>query len=65
MPHEFKIGDVVHLNSNPEMKFTVNSFIEDPFRETQIEIVYFNEKNNRFEYHKFNPKLLMKAGVSL
>lgn len=54
---DFKKGDVVYLNSDPTMKFTVHSIIN--FRgETQIELVYFNQQNNRFEYPKFAPELL-------
>lgn len=55
---EFKKGDVVCLNSNPDMKFTVHAIIENHYRGKEIEVVYFNEKNNRFEYPKFAPELL-------
>ena len=54
---DFKKGDVVYLNSDPTMKFTVHSILN--FRgETQIELVYFNQQNNQFEYPKFAPELL-------
>ena len=54
---DFNVGDVVYLNSNPNMKFTVNNVIKVAGR-TTIEVVYFNQQNNRFEYPKFAPQLL-------
>lgn len=54
---EFKKGDVVYLNSEPNMKFTVNSIINLRGEKT-IEVVYFNQQNQRFEYPKFAPELL-------
>lgn len=60
---DFKKGDVVCLNSNPDMKFTVHAIISD-YRGAQIQIVYFNEKNNRFEYQKFAPELLTLVSES-
>lgn len=54
---EFKKGDVVYLNSEPNMKFTVHSII-NLHGEKTIEVVYFNQQNQRFEYPKFAPELL-------
>lgn len=54
---EFKKGDVVCLRSNPSMKFTVCGILDVRGR-TEIQIVYFNEGNNRFEYHSFVPEVL-------
>lgn len=56
--------DVVYLNSDPTIKFTVHSIIN--FRgETQIELVYFSKQNNRFEYPKFAPELLDSIRVAV
>jgi len=57
---EFKKGDVVYLNSNPDMKFTVHSVLKMR-GEYMIEVVYFNSGNNQFEYPKFEPELLTKV----
>nr|WP_288210328.1 hypothetical protein [uncultured Dysgonomonas sp.] len=55
---DFKKGDVVYLNSEPNMKFTVHAVLSTGLNSGKIEVVYFNEKNNRFEYPKFDPELL-------
>lgn len=60
---DFKKGDVVYLNSDPNMKFTVHAVLND-YKGTRIEVVYFNEKNNRFEYPKFGPELLTLVSES-
>lgn len=52
---DFNAGDVVYLNSDPNMKFTVNAVIKVAGKIT-IEVVYFNQQNNRFEYPKFFSK---------
>ena len=52
---DFNAGDVVYLNSDPNMKFTVNAVIKVAGKIT-IEVVYFNQQNNRFEYPKFSLK---------
>ena len=57
---DFNIGDVVFLNSNPNMKFTVRAILNIAGK-TTIEVVYFNQQNNRFEYPKFAPQLLILA----
>ena len=54
---DFNAGDVVYLNSDPNMKFTVNAVIKVAGKIT-IEVVYFNQQHNRSEYHKFAPQLL-------
>lgn len=54
---DFNAGDVVYLNSDPNMKFTVNAVIKVAGKIT-IEVFYFNQQNNRFEYPKFAPQLL-------
>lgn len=54
---DFNAGDVAYLNSDPNMKFTVNAVIKFAGKIT-IEVVYFNQQHNRFEYHKFAPQLL-------
>ena len=56
---DFQKGDVVYLNSNPEKKFTVHNILSD-YKGKRIEVVYFNEKNNQFEYPKFPPELLTR-----
>lgn len=48
---------LVYLNSDPNMKFTVNAVIKFAGKIT-IEVVYFNQQHNRFEYPKFAPQLL-------
>lgn len=45
---DFNAGDVVYLNSDPNMKFTVNAVIKVAGKIT-IEVVYFNQQHNRFE----------------
>lgn len=57
---DFKKGDVVYLNSNPDMKFTVNSIVKRGGEET-VEVVYFNSVRNAFDYPKFSPELLTKV----
>lgn len=54
---DFNAGDVVYLNSDPNMKFTVNAVIKVAGKIT-IEVVYFNQQHNRFENPKFAPQLL-------
>lgn len=54
---EFKVGDVVYLNSDPSMKFTVNNVISRGGIK-MIELAYFNHQNERFEYHQLAPELL-------
>ena len=58
---DFNAGDVVYLNSGPNMKFTVNAVIKVAGKIT-IEVVYFNQQNNRFEYPKFSLK--KKLGIA-
>lgn len=45
------------------MKFTVHAILSD-YKGTRIEVVYFNEKNNQFEYPKFAPELLTLVNES-
>lgn len=56
---DFQKGDMVSLNANPEMKFTVHNILSD-YKGKRIEVVYFNEKNNQFEYERFAPELLTR-----
>lgn len=49
---------LVYLNSDPNMKFTVNAVIKFAGKKITIEVVYFNQQHNRFEYPKFAPQLL-------
>lgn len=50
---ELKIGDVVYLNSEPNVKMTV-VYIENGY----IQTVFYSSLNNKFEY---SAKLPIKA----
>ena len=50
---ELKVGDVVFLNSNPEIKMTVILIESD-----KIQAIYFNSILGKFE---FTPMLSMKV----
>lgn len=54
---DFNAGDVVYLNSDPNMKFTVNAVIKFAGKNNDWGCL-FNQQHNRFEYPKFAPQLL-------
>lgn len=47
---EIKVGDIVYLNSNPEIKMTVNHV-----EAGKIQAVYFNSTNGKWEYTPILP----------
>ncbi len=53
--NELKIGDVVCLKSQPELKFTVNN---TTVMRGQVEIVWFNIQTNQFNYAQVSPNIL-------
>lgn len=53
--NELKIGDVVYLKSQPELKFTVNN---TTVGRGLIEIVWFNTQTNQFNYNQVSPNIL-------
>lgn len=53
--NELKIGDVVCLKSQPELKFTVNNTTVVRGR---VEIVWFNTQTNQFNYAQVSPNVL-------
>lgn len=60
---EFKVGDVVCLKSDLSRGFTVHALLKR-LGKPIIELVYFDEKQNKFLYPKFAPELLTKTDIS-
>ncbi|WP_270488589.1 hypothetical protein [Butyricimonas synergistica] len=46
--HSFKIGDVVYLNSNPELLMTITDIYYD-----EINVLYFNKVTGEFVELKY------------
>lgn len=45
MNTEFKIGDIVYLNSKPEVKLTVSKIVDT----NRIELTYYDEEIKEFK----------------
>lgn len=58
MENKFKIGDVVYLNSEPELKMTINNIDGE-----NIKCVYF--VNHQLTYDTFNYTMLTKHNNTL
>lgn len=55
--NDLKEGDVVYLNAQPEIKFTVRMVYKPMNR---VEVVYYNGERKSLEYPKFKSELLTK-----
>lgn len=56
----FKIGDVVHLKSNPNVDLTVKDIDGD-----DVIVIYYSQKTDRFEDYKWHRDLLEPSGADI
>lgn len=54
MEQKFEIGDVVVLNSEPDLKLTVNKIVDID----RVEIIYLDKSTNRFIDREFHVNML-------